>query len=344
MTVQITTRQKLLRFISTGALRVALCASAVLVAAAPCIAQQSAALADYPVKSIRIIVASSPGTASDFFARLLGEDLGAFYGKRVIVENRPGAGGLIGNTQVSKANADGYTLGMVDVTRIITELMRDQPPYRALADIVGVTHVASITNVLAVAPSILARTAPEFVAYVRARAGELNYASLGIGSASHLAGEIFNRALGINAMHVPYRNLSDSFIEIALGRVHYAIYTLPAVLGPVRDGRIRALAVMTPQRSPALPAVPSIAEAGLPEAQVDTWSGIVAPKGTPRRIVEQLHGDIVRGLRKAALRELFERQGAESTPESTPEGFTRLMRGEYLRYQALIREGGIKPE
>jgi tripartite-type tricarboxylate transporter receptor subunit TctC len=101
---------------------------------------------------------------------------------------------------------------------------------------------------------------------------------------------------------------------------------------------------MTPQRSPALPAVPSIAEVGLPEAQVDTWSGIVAPKGTPRRVVEQLHGDIVRGLRKAALRELFMRQGAESTPESTPDGFTRMMQGEYSRYQALIRVGGIKPE
>lgn len=233
---------------------------------------------------------------------------------------------------------------MVDVTRIITELMRDLPPYRALADIIGVTHVASITNVLVVTPSILARTAPEFVAYVRASAGELNYASLGIGSASHLAGEIFNRALGISAVHVPYRNVTDSFIEIVLGRVHYAIYTLPAVLGPAREGRIRALAVMTPQRSSALPAVPSIAESGLPEAQVDSWSGIVAPRGTPRRIVEQLHGDIVRGLHKAALRELFVRQGAESTPESTPDGFSRLMLGEYLRYQALIREGGIKPE
>ncbi len=233
---------------------------------------------------------------------------------------------------------------MVDVTRVITELMRDPPPYRALADIVGVTHVASITNVLVTVPSILARNPPEFVAYARASAGDLNYASLGIGSASHLAGEIFNRALGITAVHVPYRNLSDSFIEIALGRVHYAIFTLPAVLGPVREGRIRALAVMTRQRSPVLPAVPSIVEAGLPEAQVDTWSGIVAPKGTPRRIVEQLHGDIVRGLRKTALRELFVRQGAESTPESTPDGFTRMMRGEYLRYQALIREGGIKPE
>jgi len=332
---------------STGerrALRVAICALAVLVAASPCIAEPAAALADYPVKTIRIIVASSPGTASDIFARSLGEDLGDFYGQRVIVDNRPGAGGLIGNIRVSKANADGYTLGMIDVTRVITELMRDPPPYRALADIIGVTHVASITNVLVTVPSMLARSAPEFVAYARASAGELNYASLGIGSASHLAGELFNRALGINAVHVPYRNLSDSFIEIALGRVHYAIYTLPAVLGPVRDGRIRALAVMTPKRSPTLPAVPAIAEVGLPEAQVDTWSGIVAPRGTPRRIVEQLHGDIVRGLRKAALRELFARQGAESMPESTPEGFTRMMRGEYLRYQALIREGGIKPE
>jgi len=334
----------ILRFVSSGVLRMAMCAPAMLVAAAPCIAEKSVSSDLYPVKPIRIIVASSPGTASDFFARSVGEDLSAFYQQRIVIENRSGAGGLIGNTMVSKANADGHTLGMVDVTRIITELMRDQPPYRALADIVGVSHVASITNVLAVTPSILARTAPEFVAIARARVGELNYASLGIGSASHLAGEVFTRAVGIHAMHVPFRNLYDSFIEMGLGRVHYAVFTLPAVIGPVREGRIRALAVMTPQRSPALPSVPAIAEAGLPEAQFDSWSGIVAPKGTPRRIVEQLHGDIVRGLRKAALRELFVRQGAESTPESTPDGFTRLMQDEYLRYQALIREGGIKPE
>ena len=332
------------RFILTSALRVAQCAPAVFLGAAPCLAQQSAALADYPVKPIRIIVASSPGAADDFFARALADELKVSYQQRVVIENRSGAGGLIGNTVVSRANADGYTLGMVGVTRLITELLRDQPPYRALADIVGVAHVASITNVLAVTPSIPVRTAREFAAYARVRFGEHNYASLGIGSASHLAGEVFTRALGIDAMHVPFRNLSDSFVEMVLGRVHYAVFTLPAVLGPVRDGRLRALAVMTPQRSPALPAVPAIAEAGLPEAQFDRWSGIVAPRGTPRRIVEQLHGDVVRGLRRAALRERFVRQGAESTPESTPDGFMRLMQEEYLRYQALIREGGIRPE
>ena len=298
----------------------------------------------YPVRSIRMIVASSPGTASDFFARVLSQELAAQYGRNVAIDNRAGAGGLIGNAMVSRANADGYTLGMVDVTRIITELMRDKAPYRALTDVEGVAHVASITNVLAVTPSMPVRTAPEFVTYARARPGELNFASLGIGSASHLAGEVFTRAVGIEAVHIPYRNLSDSFVEMLLGRVHYAVFTLPSVLAAVRDGRLRALAVMTPQRSPALPGVPAIAEAGLPEAQFDSWSGIVTPKGTPRRIVEQLHGDIVRALRKPELRDLFVRQGAESMPDSTPDGFMRMMRVEYVRYQSLMRDEGIKPQ
>ncbi len=333
-----------LRILSAGVLRAALCALAAWLTAVPCIAQQSKALAVYPVKPIRIIVASSPGAADDFFARTLGNELEGFYQQRVIVENRPGAGGLIGNLLLSRANADGYTLGMVGVTRIITELVRDQPPYRALADITGVAHVASITNVLVVTPSIPVRTALEFVKYASVRMGELNYASLGIGSASHLAGEVFTRALHLDAVHVPFKNVSDTFVETTLGRVHYAVYTLPAVLPPVREGRLRALAVMTPQRSPTLPAVPAIAEVGLPHAQFDSWSGIVVPRGTPRRIVEQLHGDIVRGLRKDSLRKQFARQGAESTPESTPDGFMRLMQEEYLRYQALIREGAIRPE
>jgi tripartite-type tricarboxylate transporter receptor subunit TctC len=332
---------RFLRFISTGAFRVALCVSIAFLGASPCNAQQSAVLGAYPVKPIRIITASSPGTAEDFFARALGDKLSTFYRQRVLIENHSGAGGLIGNIMVSRANPDGYTLGMVGVTRLINALMRDQPPYRALADIAGVAHVASITNVLAVTPSMPVRNARQFVAHARAHSGELNYASLGIGSASHLAGKVFTRAVGIDSVHVPFRNLSDTLIEMVLGRVHYAVLTLPAVVGPVRDGQMRALAVMTPQRSPALPAVPAIAEYGLPEAQFDSWSGIVAPVGTPQRIVEQLNGDIVQVLRKPALRELFTRQGAESTPESTPDGFARLMQREYLRYQALIREEGI---
>ncbi|HET7596651.1 MAG TPA: tripartite tricarboxylate transporter substrate-binding protein [Burkholderiales bacterium] len=304
-------------------------------------ARESQALTPYPTRPVRIVTASSPGTAEDFFARALGEELSAVYRQRVVIANRPGAGGLIGNNIVSRATPDGYTLGIIGVTRIITALMRDEPPYRVLDDVTGVAHVASITNVLAVAPSIPASTPRQFVRHARLRAGELNYASLGIGSASHLAGEIFTRAVGIRAVHVPFRNLYDSFGEMLLGRVHYGVLTLPDVLTFVREGRMRALAVMTPQRSPALPEVASIAEYGLPEAQFDSWSGIVAPSGTPRRIVEQLHGDIVRVLKKPELRELFARQGAESTPRSTPESFTRFMQSEYLRYERIIREEGI---
>jgi len=316
--------------------------SCALLCGGTAIARERIGLASYPVKPIRVITGSSPGTSDDFFARALGEELSALYRQRVIVDNRSGAGGLIGNQILSRANPDGYTLGLIGVTRIINALMREETPYRVLDDVVGVAHVASITNVLAVTPAISVESPRQFVQHARARVGELNYASLGIGSASHLAGEVFTRAAGIDAVHVPFRHLSDSFVEMVLGRVHYAVLTLPSVLNSVRDGRMRALAVMTPQRSPALPEVPSIAEYGLPEAQFDSWSGIVAPKGTPRRIVEQLHSDIVRVLRKREMRELFARQGAETMPESTPDGFTRLMQSEYLRYQTLMREEGIK--
>src|SRR6187551_1003680 len=180
---------RFLPFIALAAFRVMFCVA--LLGTSVCNAQQSTALAAYPIKPVRIITASSPGTAEDFFARALGEELSAFYRQRVLIENHSGAGGLIGNIMVSRANSDGYTLGMVGVTRIINALMRDQPPYRALADIAGVAHVASITNVLVVTSSMPVRTARQFVAHARAHRGELNYASLGIGSASHLAGNVF---------------------------------------------------------------------------------------------------------------------------------------------------------
>jgi tripartite-type tricarboxylate transporter receptor subunit TctC len=332
--------RRLLRPIVRG---ISISALAVLTAhAAAPVGTKGTAFTAYPLKPIRIIVAAPPGSADDFFARTLAQELAGFYSQRVVVDNRPGAGGLIGNKVVSVAAPDGYTLGMVSVTRLITELIRDDPPYRSLADIVGVAHVASITNVLVANPVLPVRTAADLVAYARVRPGELNYASLGTGSASHLAGELFTRAVRLDAVHVPFSRLSDSYVEMMLGRVQYAVHTLPAVLEVVREGRLRALAVMSRERSPTLPWLPSIAESGLPEAQFDRWSGVVAPSGTPRRIVEQLHGDIVRALRKRGLRDLFVRQGAESIPESTPDGFMRLMQQEYLHYEALMRSWGLR--
>jgi tripartite-type tricarboxylate transporter receptor subunit TctC len=321
--------------------RLTLCGMVMLFDVA-CAGAQPSVFAPYPAKPIRMIVASSPGTASDYFARVLADELAAAYKQTVVVDNRAGAGGLIGNAIISKATPDGYTLAMIGVTRVISELIRDEPPYRALGDITAVAHVASITNVLTVTRTLDVRSVADLVTYARPRPGELNYASIGIGSSSHFAAEIFRRGAGIDVVHVPFRVLSDAFVEMMLGRVHYSVFTVPAVLPLVRDGRLRALAVMTSERSRALPEVPTIGEAGLPEAIFENWSGIVAPAGTPRRVVEQLHGDIVQALRKREIRAQFARQGAESMTDSTPDGFMRLMRREYLRYQRLVVESGIK--
>jgi len=292
----------------------------------------------YPSRPLRMIVASSAGTASDFFARVVTEELAALYRRQIIVDNRSGAGGLIGNTLISRATPDGHTLAMVGVTRLISELIRDDPPYHALDDAVAIAHVATIPNVVAVSPALPTRALPDLLAYARARPGELNYASIGIGSSSHLAAEIFLRAGGLNVVHVPFRHLADAFVEMNLGRVHFSLFTVPGALPMLRDGKLRPVAVTTARRSAVLPNVPTVAEAGLPEATFENWSGIVAPRGTPRRIVDQLHGDIVRILRKPAVQEQFARQGADAVTEGTPDSFMHLMRVQYLRYQQLVRE------
>jgi tripartite-type tricarboxylate transporter receptor subunit TctC len=330
----------ILRFLSTGVLRMAMCAGdAGRGSAVP--AEKSVSSDVYPVKPIRIIVASSPGTASDF-SRARSGGPGAFYQQRIVIENRSGAGGLIGNTMVSKANADGRTLGMVDVTRII------HGAHARPASVSGaggyrrrrsrrVDH-----NVLAVTPSI--RRAPRPIRRYRARASaSFNYASLGIGSASHLAGEVFTRAVGIHAMHMPFRNLYDSFIEDgartrALRRVHAA--------GGHRAGargRIRALAVMTPQRSRT--AVGAGDRRGRPaRSAVRQLVGHRRAPGNAaayRRAAARRHR--ARAAQRRRCAELFSAREPKSTPERHAGRLHAPDAGQYLRFQALIREGGIKP-
>ncbi|MGH8618621.1 MAG: Bug family tripartite tricarboxylate transporter substrate binding protein, partial [Burkholderiales bacterium] len=275
----------------------------------------------YPTRALRVIVATPSGTATDFFARVLGEELAVVYQQRIIVNNRSGAGGLIGNTLLSQAPPDGYTLGMVSITRLVTEIIRDVPPYRALDDAAAVMQVASIGNVLAVPPAVQARKVSELIAYARGRPGELNYASLGIGHSSHISAALFSRAVGMDAVHVPFRALNEAFIEMLLGRVHYCLFTLPSAMPMLREGKLRPLAITSAVRNGALPDVPTMLEAGVPEGQFDNWSGVIVPAGTPRRLIEQLHGDLVRALRRPGVRDLFARHGAEPTPDSTPGEF-----------------------
>lgn len=291
-----------------------------------------------------MIVASSAGTASDYFARVLSEKLSETYRQQVIIDNRTGAGGLIGNSLISRSTPDGHTLGMVSGTRLISELIRDQRPYRALDDVVAVAKVASITNVIAAAPSVPARNLNELIRYAKVRPGDLNYASAGIGSASHLAAEMFTRAAGLDVEHVPFRAIADAFVEMVIGRVHYSVFTVTAVLPVLREGKLRAMAVTTTRRSPSLPEIPTVVEAGLPEARFENWSGVVAPVGTPRRVVEQLNGDFVALLRTPGMKEQFAKLGAEPVTDSTPESFMRTMEVDYQRYQSLVKRANIRVE
>jgi tripartite-type tricarboxylate transporter receptor subunit TctC len=299
----------------------------------------------FPDRPIRMIVPLPPGTASDFLARTLGLVLSDAYKQQVVVDNRPGAGGLIGSGIVAKASPDGYTLAMVAPPHLVGPLLQLNPPYRPIEDFAAVIEVASLPNVIVVAPSVPAKNLQELIALIKPKPGQFNYASVGFGTSSHLAPEILNRAAGISVVHVPFKVIPDVMTEMLAGRVHYTVFTAPASLTLLRgDAKLRALAVTSARRSATFPDLPTVAEAGLPEAQSDAWFGIVAPAGTSRKVIAQLNADVLKILRAPETKEKFARQGAELVDDTTPEGFAKLMKSEYTRYQKLIKDAGLKQQ
>ena len=298
----------------------------------------------YPVRPIRMIIPASPGSGSDYFGRTVAQALSELYKQQVIADNRAGAGGLIGASLIAASSPDGYNIGVASSSLVVAPLFQLNPPYRPIADFAPIALMSSITSVLAVAPGVPARTVREFIALVKSKPGQFNYASIGAGTAAHLSAEIFNRAAGLDVVHVPFKTVADSYSEMYANRVHYVVYVAPAAMPGVRDGRLRALAVTSATRFGALPDVPTMAEAGLPAAEVETMFGLVAPVATPRAIITKLHADIVAILRRAETRERFDRQGGEPAVDTTPASYGKLLQAEYDRYRKLIPEIGLKPQ
>ncbi len=315
-----------------------------LVVGALVVCAAAATAAAYPERPLRMIVPASPGSGMDFFGRTVAQSLSEAYKQQVIADNRAGAGGLIGAATVAAATPDGYTLGMASTSTIIAPLLQLKPPYRPIEDFTPVALLASITSVLVVAPGVQAKTVQEFVAMAKARPGQLNYASIGSGTAAHLTAEIFNRAAGIDAVHVPFKIVADIYTEMLANRVHYLVFVSPASIPMLRDGKMRALAVTSAKRNAALPDTPTVVEAGLPGAEVDTMFGVLAPAGLPKAVVARLHADIVKILRLPETRERFARQGGEPAVDTTPEMFGRQLRAEYERYRKLLPAIGLKPQ
>src|SRR3954467_2636042 len=271
---------------------------ATLLASATALLQGVAQAQDaYPSKAIHIIVPFTAGSATDVVARLVGERLNTAWGQPAIVENKPGAGGTIGIAQTAKADPDGYTFVVVSTGHVVNHVLYKDLQYDTLKDLAGVAPLASLPSVLVVSPSLGVKSVSELVAMAKAKPGELNYATAGVGSAAHINSEKFNHAAGIKALHIPLKGTPPILNATMGGRVHFAWVPSLSSVGLLKDGKLLGLAVSTSRRVAALPEVPSIAEAGYPGGEFNFWLGMLAPAKTPREVLAKLNAEINRTLK-----------------------------------------------
>lgn len=299
---------------------------------------------DWPSRPVRIVVPFPAGGTTDLLARILAEPLQQRLGAPFVVENRGGAGGSVGSDYVAKAEPDGYTLLMATIgtAAINYELYKGSINYKP-EDLAAVTNMANVPNVLSVPASSPVRTLQDFVARAKGNAGGLTFGSSGNGSSLHLTGELLKEAAGIDLIHVPYRGSGPMLIDAIAGRVDLAIDNLPSSIGHIRDGRLRAIAVTSPQRSPSLPDVPTVREAGLPGVETVAWFGIQAPAKTPRPITDRLATEISAILTDPATRAKVAEQGGAPVGDK-PEEFQRLIDAEIKRWAEVIRRANVRPD
>ena len=295
----------------------------------------------WPSKPIRMIVPFTPGSASDVLGRIVGQRLGEIYGQQFVVDNRPGAGGLIGSELTRQAAPDGYTLAMVGQPHLSNVLLREDKPYDPLKDFAAISLVASTPNVIVLGRGVNVKTIPELIALAKAKPGAFNYGSAGVGSSSHLAGALFVSKAKIDAVHVPFRQGADSRTALVTGTIHFYVYPLPAIMTMLQAGTLKGLAVASPKRAEALPELPTSAEAGFGAYQSESWFGFIAPRALPRRLVARINADTVSVLKEPATREKIVRQGAEPG-FGPPEHFDKMQRDEYAELGRLIKEIGMK--
>ncbi len=315
-----------------------------LTAGALALAAQPVAAQAWPAKPVKIIVAFTPGSATDIVGRAVADKLSVALGQPVIVENRPGAGGTIGTNVVAKADPDGYTLLINSSAHTSNPSIYANLPFDTLKDIVGVTTLAGQPNVLVVSSSLGFKTAKDLIAGAKAKPGSFNYASAGTGSGTHMNAEKFRIAAGIDAVHIPYKGTPEAMSDTMTARVTYFFAPITAALGPVRDGKLVALGVSTINRSSALPNVPTVAEsAGLKDFDFNLWVGLFAPAKTPRDIIAKLNREVVKVLNSAEMKERLVRIGADPMP-MTPEQFDAYIREELAVNAKIAAAAGIKAQ
>jgi tripartite-type tricarboxylate transporter receptor subunit TctC len=297
----------------------------------------------YPAKAIKIIVPFTPGSATDVMARIVGERLNAAWGQPVVVDNRPGAGGTIGIRETARAEPDGYTLVVVSSGHAVNHVLYKDLGYDTLTDLSSVAMLGSLPSVLIVPPSLGINSVKELVAMLKAKPGQYNYATAGVGSGAHVSSAKFNVAAGVTALHVPLKGTPPMLAETMAGRIHYAWVPAVSSMGPVKDGKVKPLAVSTAKRIAALPDVPTIAEAGFPDGESTFWLALLAPAKTPPELVAKVNGEVLRALQSPEVRERLAKLGTE--PMSlTPAESDAYIRREYNELGKVMRAAGATPQ
>ncbi len=312
--------------------------AALLTVIAPVAAQE------YPSKPVRLVVPFTPGGTTDILGRLVAQKLSEAFGRQVIVDNRPGAGGTIGSDIVAKSPPDGYTLIMGHIgTFGVNPTLYPKLPYDAVKDFQPITLFAMIPNLMSVNPSLPAKSVKEVVALARAKPGALNYGSGGNGSAAHLATEYFKLMTKTDIVHIPYKGTAPAITDLLAGNISMIITGVPAQLGHIKSGRLRALGVASAKRLPLFPELPTIAEAGVKGYEATQWYGVLAPANTPRPVVAKLNVTLVKALQGADVKERLAAEAGEPVGNS-PEEFLAYIQKEIARWAPVIRASGAKPE
>ncbi|MFZ5566984.1 MAG: tripartite tricarboxylate transporter substrate binding protein [Pseudomonadota bacterium] len=314
-------------------------ASSLLMACSAVLAQSGS----YPEKPIRLVVPYAPGGSADITARMISEPLAQALGGTVFIENKAGAGGNLGVDFVAKSQADGYTIGLQTVSLAINPGLTPKMPYDTLKDLAPIGMIASSQHVLVVGQNSKVNNIAELVAAAKAAPGKMNYGSAGPGSTFHMSAELFKAVADVNILHIPYRGGGPALVDTISGQVDMSFPVLAAAVPHVQAGKLKALGVTGAKRSPLLPNVPTIAEAGVPNYAFDTWFMLFAPAGTPQPVIEKVNAALRKALEQPAIKERMAKDGFEPTPSTVAEARARLER-ELPMWNKLIKERGITAE
>lgn len=295
----------------------------------------AATQAGYPVKPVRMIVPFAPGGGTDITGRLVAQKLGESWNAPVVIDNRPGAGSTVGEEMVAKALPDGYTLGVTSMSHAINATLYRTLPYDTMRDFAFIILTVRVPNVLVVHPSVPAKTTKELVALARSQPGRLDFSSSGVGGVSHLAAEVFCAKAGVKMTHVPYKGAGPAMTALVSGETQVMMATVPVLLPQMKANRVRALAISSLKRSPLLPELTTIAEAGYPGFETDSWFGLFAPANTPPRIVSKVNTDANAALRSADLVSALAQQGAQPAG-GTARDFEKFMQAEIAKWRRVI--------